>query len=233
MSGVLAQKVAQEGRGQGLASQGRWARALRRPDCVSLVLPSPPLLGDGSVLSSQTSCTSTHFATCFNDKVEGVRREAPRCPPSSSHVLCPPARPQGEPSLPVLRRESHPSWLPRGGWAPAMPLLNLPAYLAVSNSRIQLAPPSSPSLPAAWSRLRCLLPRRLSPGPLLPGPFPAAVPASALASLEPPTQQQIKSSKFSAQNPPRLLSHSLQPNPHPPHLLLVSFTHSAIPQTHR
>lgn len=132
---MLPQKVAQERRGRGLASQGRWARALMQPNCVSLVFPLLlPWVMVLSFLLKPPAPPPTWLPVSMT-KWKESEEKPPRCPPSCSHVLCPPARPHGAPSLPILK-------------PPGSPVVAGPqqcsfstcqhTYLVISNSEIQL-----------------------------------------------------------------------------------------------
>lgn len=80
--------------------------------------------------------------TKWKESEEKPPRRPQQMPPAlPSCPSCP------EPSLPVLKPPAHTPPAPHGGWAPAMLLLNLPAYLVITNSKMQLTPPTSPSLP--------------------------------------------------------------------------------------
>lgn len=71
----------------------------RCPALFSWSFPSPVLLGH----CEPPAHPPTHLASCFNEKVEPLRREAHRCPPSGEHVRCPPPVPTGEAALQCLK----------------------------------------------------------------------------------------------------------------------------------
>ena len=131
LSGSLTQKVAQERRGWGPASQGRWALGwstwspvvgpFMPPSCISLVFsfscsPGPQFYAFFSNLPHPPPTLPPASMRKRNHSEEKPHR----CPPSCTHVLCAPPIPTCEPALPPLKSAVLPAQipLPLSSWWP-------------------------------------------------------------------------------------------------------------------